>query len=86
MAQIAHADHHQMMVVVHTQNVADLGAQLLHVIAVTLLAELTEAAEILPDLRGGDVHFLTQRVGGDAYHFPLSFSVSMKSWHLAVVY
>ena len=65
MAQVAHADHDEVVVVVHPQDVADLGLQLLHIIAVPLLAELTEAAEVLPDLGGGDVHLLSQGVGGD---------------------
>ena len=48
------------------QNVADLGAEFLHVVAVALLAELAEAAEILADLGGGDAHLHPQGVGGDA--------------------
>ena len=45
---------------------ADLGAQLRHVVAVALLAEFAEAAEILTDLGGRDVHLRAQRIGGDA--------------------
>ena len=44
------------------------GPQFFYIVAVALLAELTETAEILADLRGGDVHFLPQRIGGNAYH------------------
>ena len=65
MAQIAHADHDEVMVVVHAQDMSDLSLQLLHIVAVPLLAELAEAAEVLPDLRGGDVHLLSQGMGGD---------------------
>ena len=60
MAQITHADHHKMVMIIHAQNMSDLGAQLLHIIAVTLLSKFSETAEILPDLRGGDVHLLPQ--------------------------
>ena len=67
-AQVAHADDDQVVVVVHAQNVADLRAQLLHVVAVALLAELAKAAEVLTDLGGSDVHLLAQVAGGDADH------------------
>ena len=68
MAQMARSHHNEPVAGVDAQNVADFRAQLRHVIAVALLTEFTEAAEILPDLRGGDVHFLPQRIGGNAYH------------------
>ena len=45
---------------------ADLGAQLRHVVAVALLTESAEAVEILTDLGGRDVHLRAQRIGGDA--------------------
>ena len=67
-AQVAGADDDEAVLLIHAENVTDLGAQLQNVVAVALLAEFTEAAEILPDLRGGDVHFLPQRIGGNAYH------------------
>ena len=67
-AQITHADHHQMVIVVHTQNPADFRVKLLHIVAVTLLSELPEAAQVLANLGGGDVHLLPQRMGGDAHH------------------
>ncbi len=57
MAQVARSHHNEPVAGVDAQNVADFRAQLRHVIAVALLAESAEAAEILPDLRGGDVHF-----------------------------
>ena len=54
--------------VVDAQNVADLGPQLRHVVAIPLLAELAKAAEILADLGGGDVHLVPQGAGRDAHH------------------
>ena len=54
------------MVIIHAKDVSDLGTQLFHVVSVSLLAELAEAAEILADLRCGDSHFLTERMGGDS--------------------
>ena len=65
-AQVAGADDDQLVVVVDAQNMADLRAKLCHIITVALLSELAKAAEILADLRGGDVHLIAQRVGGDA--------------------
>ena len=63
---MAGADDDDLVAAVDAQNVADLGAQLRHVVTVALLAEFAEAAEILADLGGGDVHLCAQRVGGDA--------------------
>lgn len=65
-AQVAGADDDDLVAAVDAQNVADLGAQLRHVVTVALLTEFAEAAEILADLGGGDVHLCAQRVGGDA--------------------
>ena len=56
------ADHDEVVVVVHAQDMTDLGPQFFYIVAVALLAELTETAEILADLRGGDVHLLPQGV------------------------
>ena len=69
---IAGTDDDEVVVVVHTQDVADLAPELLHIVAVALLAELAEAAEVLADLGGGDVHLLAQLVGGDADGAPLA--------------
>ena len=60
MSQIAYADHNQVVIIVHTQNMADFRPQLLNVITISLLSEFPEAAEILPDLRGRNIHFLSQ--------------------------
>ena len=68
MTKMPHADDDDAVPAVDAENVADLRPQLRHVVAVALLAEFTEAAEILPDLRGGDVHFSAQRIGADAHH------------------
>lgn len=46
-AQIANADHDEVVVVVHAQDMTDLGPQFFYIVAVALLAELTETAEIL---------------------------------------
>ena len=50
MTQMAGTDDDQLVVVVDAQNMADLCAKLRHIIAVSLLPELAEAAQILPDL------------------------------------
>ena len=57
-----------MVVVIHSQDAADLRVELFYVIAVALLAKLAEAAQILADLGRGNVHLLAQGVGGDAHH------------------
>ena len=62
MAQMARADDDQLVIVVNAQDMANLGAKLGHVVAVALLAEFTEAAEVLADLRCRDVHLIAQRV------------------------
>ena len=67
-AQMTGTDNNQAMTAVNTENMADLTAQLGDVVAISLLTELAETAQILPDLGGGDVHFRTQRVGGDTHY------------------
>jgi len=49
-AQVAGADDDEAVLLVHAENVTDLGAQLQNVVAVALLAELAEAAQVLTDL------------------------------------
>ena len=66
--QIAGAHHNDAMAAVHTQDMTDLTAQLADVVAVALLSELAEAAQILPDLGGGDAHLLPQGAGGNTNH------------------
>lgn len=59
-AQVAGADDDEAVLLVHAENVTDLGAQLQNVVAVALLAELAEAAEVLTDLRGGETELAAQ--------------------------
>ena len=49
-AQVAGADDDEAVLLVHAENVTDLGAQLQNVVAVALLAELAEATQVLTDL------------------------------------
>ena len=67
MTQMADADDDEAVAFVNAQNMPDLRAKLGYIVAVSLLAELTEAAQILADLRGGDVHFAAQRIGGNTH-------------------
>ncbi len=78
--EVARADHNQMMMIVHAQDMADFGMQLLHIIAVALLSELPETAQILPYLRCGNIHLLPQRVRGNPDLAP-----GFQFWELAVV-
>ena len=55
-AQISRAHDDGMEARADTQNLADLGEEVVDVIAVALLTEAAEAVEILTDLGGGDVH------------------------------
>jgi len=64
-AQMACTDDDDLLIFVDAEYVTDLGAQLRHIVAIALLTELTETAQILTDLRGGNIHLITQRVGGD---------------------
>lgn len=64
--KVAHADHDEMMVVVYAQNMADFRAQFFDIVAVALLSEFAKTAEVLPDLGGGDIHLLAQRMRGNA--------------------
>ena len=66
MAEVTRADHDEAVLVIYAENMTDLGAKLHDVVAVALLPELAEAAQVLPDLRGGDAHALAERAGGDA--------------------
>ena len=50
MAQVAGTDDDEAVLLVHAENVTDLGAQLQNVVAVALLAELAEATQVLTDL------------------------------------
>ena len=67
-AQMAYADDDKAVALVDAQDMPDLGAKLGHIVAIALLAELTKAAQVLPNLGGGNVHLVTQRVGGDTDH------------------
>ena len=64
-AQVTCTNDDDLLIFVDAEDVTDLGAQLRHIVAIALLTELTEAAQILTDLRGGNIHLITQRVGGD---------------------
>ena len=66
-AQVTHTDDNEAMSLVDTENMAYLGAQLGYVVAVTLLPELAETAQVLTDLRGGNVHLCAERIGTDAH-------------------
>ena len=70
MAQVSRADHDQMVVLPHAQDAADLLPQGLHMVAVALLAEAAETAQILADLGGRDAHLAPQGTGGDPRHAP----------------
>ena len=67
-ANVADADEYDGEVAVHAENGGDLPAQAGDVVAVTLLAEFSEAAEVLPYLGGGQRHLPAELAGGDAVH------------------
>ena len=67
-ADVARADDNDMVFVVQAQNFADALLQIGHMIPVSLLAKAAEAVDILPDLRGGQVHALAQLLGGNAHN------------------
>ena len=59
-ADVADTDQYGAEAPVHAHDGGDLCAQSGHIIAVTLLAEFTEAAEVLPDLGRGQAELLAQ--------------------------
>ena len=56
LSQIAGADQNHIMLLVQPQYLADLFVQIAGIVSVSLLPETAEIIEILPDLRGSDVH------------------------------
>ena len=67
--QMPGADDDQAALRVDTENAPDLGTQLDDIIAVALLTEFAEAAEVLADLRSGDAHAVSERAGRNADGF-----------------
>ena len=61
MTQVTGADDDKAVAFVHTEDVADLCAQVENVVAVALLAKFAEAAQVLTNLRGGDAHALAEQ-------------------------
>ena len=53
------------MLLIQAQDLADVPLELRHLIAIALTAKATEAVDILTDLGGGQMHALTQLLGGD---------------------
>ena len=66
--QITGADDDQFVIMVYAQDRTDFGTEDFHIIAVALLAEFAETAQILADLRSGNAHFASQRTGGNTDH------------------
>ena len=63
MADVAGADEDGIIAPVNAENAADLVMQRRDIIAVALLAEFAEAAEILPDLRRREPKLLAKLKG-----------------------
>ena len=66
MADVAHADQNGLEAPIHPEDGGDLPAQGGDVVAVALLAELAETAEILADLRGREAELLAEIERRDA--------------------
>ena len=67
-AYVADADEDDREVAVHAEYGGDLAAQAGDIVAVALLAEFAEAAEVLPYLGGGQRHLPAELTGGYAVH------------------
>ena len=65
-AYVADADEDDGEVAVHAEYAGDLAAQTRDIVAVALLAEFAEAAEVLTDLAAGQSHLTAELSGGDA--------------------
>ena len=69
--QITDTNQNDVVTAIHTEDLADLPLEVFDIITVALLTELTKAAEILTDLRGGKAHFAAEQVGGNTDGFLL---------------
>ena len=58
--EMSRADDDCAVVLLHAEDLADLGVEVLDVVAVSLLSEPAEAVEILTDLGRGHVHHLRE--------------------------
>ena len=56
-------DNDNIVYAVQSENFGDLLSKILHIITVALLPETAEIIQILPDLRGGHLHLLTEFTG-----------------------
>lgn len=65
-SKVARADHDGLQLGGDAQQLADVGIQIFHVVAVALLPEATEAVEILSDLGRGDIHHARKLSRADA--------------------
>ena len=63
LTEVADADENGAVAPVHTEDGCDLRAECGDFIAVALLAEFAEAAEVLTDLRGGETKLAAQLAG-----------------------
>ena len=63
------------------EQIADLSAQHIHLVADALLAEAAEAVEVLPHLTGGGAHHVGQLTGGD-----LVLSVSGQIGQITIIF
>ena len=68
MTQVAGAKNDKAAGLIHAKDVTDLSPQLDDVVAITLLSELTKAAQILSDLRGGDAHAFAKGTRRDTHY------------------
>ncbi len=66
LTEVADADEDGAVAPVHAEDGCDLRAQCGDLVAVALLAEFAEAAEVLTDLRGGEAELAAQLAGGYA--------------------
>ena len=67
-AQVACPQYHYGVTLADPQDLPDLLPQQVHLISIALLAELTEAEQVLTDLGCGQPHGLPQGAGGDPDH------------------
>ena len=66
MSEITTTNNDHRMLLVHTQNLADLIIQEFHIISISLLSKSAKIVQILPDLRCRHLHFRAQLTGRNA--------------------
>ena len=70
-AQISGPHDDRRMHLGHSKDICHLITEICYIIPIPLLSKLSKTGQVLPDLRGCQIHSLSQRTGGDPDHTTL---------------